>query len=66
MAGIDAALEAGYDKIKVNIVLMKNINDSNLAGFINWIKLRSIQLRFIELMETGENDKIFRRHHVSG
>ncbi|MDR5610224.1 MULTISPECIES: GTP 3',8-cyclase MoaA [unclassified Arsenophonus] len=66
MAGIDAALEAGYDKIKVNVVLMKNINDSNLASFINWIKLRPIQLRFIELMETGESDKIFRRHHVSG
>lgn len=66
MAGIDAALEAGFAKIKVNVVLMKNINDSNLASFINWIKLRPIQLRFIELMETGESDKLFHRHHVSG
>lgn len=24
------------------------------------------QLRFIELMETGESDKLFHRHHVSG
>lgn len=66
MAGIDAVLEAGFAKIKVNVVLMKNINDRNLASFVNWIKLRLIQLRFIELMETGDSDKIFCRHHISG
>jgi cyclic pyranopterin phosphate synthase len=27
---------------------------------------RRIQLRFIELMETGEGSDLFRRHHISG
>ncbi len=31
-----------------------------------WIKSRPIQLRFIELMETGEGSELFRRHHISG
>ncbi len=31
-----------------------------------WIKTRPIQLRFIELMQTGEMDELFARHHVSG
>lgn len=66
MAGIDAAFVVGFDKIKVNMVLMKNINDTSLASFINWIKFRPIQLRFIELMETGDGDKIFSCHHLSG
>ncbi len=31
-----------------------------------WIQPRRIQLRFIELMETGEGSDLFRRHHLSG
>lgn len=54
MQGIDAAFEAGFDKVKVNAVLMKNVNDIALKSFLNWIKHRPIQLRFIELMETGK------------
>lgn len=49
MEGIDAAFTAGYDKVKVNVVLMRNVNDKNLPDFLHWIKDRPIQLRFIEL-----------------
>ncbi|WP_340620664.1 GTP 3',8-cyclase MoaA [Xenorhabdus siamensis] len=66
MRGIDAAFEAGFSTVKVNSVLMKNINDISLPAFLDWIKPRSIQLRFIELMETGEGSAIFQRHHLSG
>ncbi|WP_208612549.1 GTP 3',8-cyclase MoaA [Xenorhabdus vietnamensis] len=66
MRGIDAAFEVGFNTVKVNAVLMKNVNDTNLPAFLNWIKHRSIQLRFIELMETGEGSDIFHRHHISG
>lgn len=66
MKGIDAAFEAGFDKVKVNAVLMKNVNDIALKSFLNWIKHRPIQLRFIELMETGEGSELFNRYHVSG
>jgi cyclic pyranopterin phosphate synthase len=66
MAGIDAAFEAGYAKVKVNTVLMRDINDIHLDSFLAWIKPRPIQLRFIELMETGDGEELFRRRHVSG
>ncbi len=66
MAGIDAAFEAGFSKVKVNTVLMRSVNDHSLNTFMNWIKDRPIQLRFIELMETGDGSDIFRKHHVSG
>lgn len=66
MAGIDAAFEAGYDKVKVNAVLMRDVNHQQLNTFLAWIKPRPIQLRFIELMETGEGGELFRQRHVSG
>ncbi|MEL7292039.1 MAG: GTP 3',8-cyclase MoaA [Pseudomonadota bacterium] len=66
MAGIDRAFEVGYEQVKVNVVLMKDLNAHELPAFLNWIKNRPIQLRFIELMQTGEMDELFQRHHVSG
>lgn len=66
MAGIDAAFEAGFPQVKVNTVLLRGVNDQSLNQFLLWIKTRPIQLRFIELMETGEGRALFQRHHVSG
>ncbi|MGR5178328.1 GTP 3',8-cyclase MoaA [Vibrio parahaemolyticus] len=66
MAGIDRAFEVGYEQVKVNVVLMKDLNAKELPAFLNWIKDRPIQLRFIELMQTGEMDDLFNKHHVSG
>lgn len=66
MAGIDAAFGAGFSKVKVNTVLMRDVNHASLNIFLDWIKTRPIQLRFIELMETGDGVDVFRKHHVSG
>ncbi|EHZ2655068.1 GTP 3',8-cyclase MoaA [Vibrio vulnificus] len=66
MSGIDRAFEVGFEQVKVNVVLMKDLNHNELPAFLHWIKHRPIQLRFIELMQTGEMDKLFQQHHVSG
>lgn len=66
MRGIDRAFEVGYELIKVNVVLLKDLNSQEMPGFLNWIKDRPIQLRFIELMQTGEMDSLFAKHHQSG
>ncbi|MEI8671376.1 GTP 3',8-cyclase MoaA [Vibrio sp. SA48] len=66
MLGIDRAFEVGFEQVKVNVVLMKDMNHHELPAFLNWIKHRPIQLRFIELMQTGDMDSLFDRHHVSG
>lgn len=66
MRGIDRALEVGYSKIKVNSVLMKKLNSHEFSYFLAWVKDKPIQMRFIELMETGEMDDFFRQHHLSG
>ncbi|WP_017349708.1 GTP 3',8-cyclase MoaA [Pantoea sp. A4] len=66
MAGIDAAFAAGFTQVKVNSVLMREHNSHQLATFLAWIRNRPIQLRFIELMETGEGGALFRQQHISG
>ncbi|MCV9878196.1 GTP 3',8-cyclase MoaA [Brenneria izbisi] len=66
MDGIDAAFACGFTRVKVNTVLMRDVNDTSLQTFFAWIKHRPIQLRFIELMETGEGGALFKKHHISG
>ncbi|KUI99869.1 GTP 3',8-cyclase MoaA [Vibrio sp. MEBiC08052] len=66
MDGIEQALAVGFTQVKVNVVLLKGLNDRQLPAFLDWIRDLPIQLRFIELMQTGTMDDFFRLHHVSG
>ncbi len=66
MEGIEVALAAGFKSVKINAVLLKGLNDYQLDAFLAWIKHKPIELRFIELMQTGEMDTLFQNHHVSG
>ena len=66
MEGIEAALAAGFKSVKINAVLLKGLNDQQLDQFLAWIRHKPIELRFIELMQTGEMDNLFRDHHTSG
>ncbi|MDF1824436.1 MAG: GTP 3',8-cyclase MoaA [Verrucomicrobiales bacterium] len=50
VAGIDAAREAGFEKIKINSVLMRHRNEHELWDMIEFAKDRELLLRFIELM----------------
>lgn len=65
MQGIEMALAAGLP-VKVNAVLMRQFNERELSSFLDWIKDVPVSLRFIELMQTGDNDGFFRKQHVSG
>lgn len=65
LAGIEKAIALGI-KVKVNAVLMRQINAEALDSFLDWIKNKPITLRFIELMQTGDNKTLFDAQHVSG
>ncbi|MGI9283256.1 MAG: GTP 3',8-cyclase MoaA [Endozoicomonas sp.] len=66
MAGIEKAFAKGLPSIKVNAVLMKGVNDIQLGVFLDWIKHQPITMRFIELMQTGDNGSFFNQYHVPG
>ncbi len=49
-AGIEAALDAGYDKIKINTVLIGGFNDGEIPALAELSRRYPIDVRFIELM----------------
>lgn len=65
LKGMEMALELGL-KVKLNAVLLKGLNHTQLPQFLDLVKNRSIALRFIELMQTGDNQDYFDKHHLSG
>ena len=48
--GIDAALAAGFDPVKVNVVLMRGVNDDEVVDFATFGRERGVEVRFIEFM----------------
>jgi len=52
LLGIDKALEVGLG-VKINMVPLKGINDSEILDIIDYCKDRNIKVRFIEYMENS-------------
>jgi cyclic pyranopterin phosphate synthase len=51
--GIDAAISAGMSPIKLNMVVMKGVNDDEIESMIDFAIGRGIDIRFIETMPIG-------------
>ena len=66
LSGIDNGLASGFKTIKINTVLMREYNAHDLTTFFNFVKDKPISLRFIELMQTGDNKEFYAKQHVSG
>lgn len=55
LRGIEAALECGIPRIKVNTVVIRGVNDDEVMDFVDFVRLRPLQLRFIEYMPFASN-----------
>src|SRR2546425_438753 len=53
LAGIAAARAAGYDRIKLNSVVIRGFNDDELADLIEFGRANRAEVRFIEYMDVG-------------
>jgi len=53
LSGLDAAAAAGFDSIKIDSVIMKGVNDDELAALIEYGKRAGAEVRFIEYMDVG-------------
>ena len=53
LTGIDAALKAGFQRIKLNTVIMKNHNDDEIIDLIEYVRERDMDISFIEEMPLG-------------
>jgi len=53
LAGIDAALAAGFDKVKINSVILKNRNHEEIVDLFSFAIDKGIDITFIEEMPIG-------------
>lgn len=53
LRGIEAAERAGFEKIKLNCVLLGGVNDDEIADFAALTRAHDWQVRFIERMPMG-------------
>jgi cyclic pyranopterin phosphate synthase len=58
LRGIDAALAAGFDEIKLNAVVVRGENDVEVEALVHWSWARGIVPRLLEVMAIGEGAKL--------
>ncbi len=52
--GIDAALEAGFEGIKINSVIMKGRNEEEVMDLVDFARQKGVDISFIEEMPLGD------------
>jgi cyclic pyranopterin phosphate synthase len=63
--GIDAAISAGFDQIKLNAVLMRGRNEDQLLPLIEFAAARKLMVRFIELMPVSTTEVLNESNFMS-
>ncbi len=61
LAGIDAAIAAGFERIKLNAVILKNRNHDEIIDLVEFARDKGLDISFIEEMplgEIGEHDRV--------
>ena len=57
LAGIDAAIDAGFSPVKINVVLMNGINDDEIVDFARFGREKGVMVRFIEFMPLDADEQ---------
>lgn len=64
---IKKSIEVGFDPVKLNVVVMKNVNENELHDLIKFAEdlnsSRRVILQLIELVSCGSAPKIFAKYH---
>ncbi len=63
ISGIRNALDVGF-KVKINVVLLKDINEHEIVDFVELTKRYPIDVRFIEVMPIGPTANYSREHYI--
>ncbi len=53
LEGIDAAKAVGFEKIKINCVVQRGVNDHTMVDMARWAREEGHIMRFIEYMDVG-------------
>ena len=64
--GIESALEAGFQHLKINAVLIGGFNDDEIPALADLSRRYPADVRFIELMPMTENEEFGQQAYVPG
>ena len=56
LRGLEAALDAEFERVKINAVLLGGFNDDEIPALADLTRRWPVDVRFIELMPMGAND----------
>ncbi len=65
LAGVDAAIDAGFDPVKINAVIERGVNDDELVDLARYGRDTGVEVRFIEFMPLDATDE-WQRSKVVG
>jgi cyclic pyranopterin phosphate synthase len=65
LAGIDAAIAAGFDPVKINAVVERGVNDDEIVDLARFGRDVGVEVRFIEFMPLDATDE-WQRSKVVG
>ena len=63
--GLAAARQVGMHPIKINMVVMKDVNDDEIEGMVKFCVERDFTLRLIETMPMGDTGRSASDHYMS-
>lgn len=64
LAGLQAAKEAGFHPVKINMVVMKGVNDDEVEDLVEYCIANDFTLRMIETMPMGETGRDATRQYM--
>jgi GTP 3',8-cyclase len=65
LAGIESALKNDLTPLKLNMVVMKGINDDEIFDFVDLTLNQPLHIRFIEVMPLGNNGFLQKENYIS-
>ena len=64
LAGLEAARRAGFDRLRLNAVLLRSMGRDRLLELVHFAARSGCELRFLELMPIGAGALIYVREHL--
>lgn len=65
LVGIERCFDVGFPPPKLNVVVIRGVNDDCLADLVRWAFSRDMEIRFLEAMPIGPTARFNRQRFVS-
>jgi len=65
VSGVKAAVKAGLYPVKLNMLVLKGINEREVSEMINFARFNGVMPQLIELEPLGISDSFYSDHHYS-